>query len=88
MDATRKIPQEQLLLIDEFQLDLRKRGISLNQKELLVESIEFTLQNRDKFIRHLTKHDNTKEKTMKLLEKSKKKYDFEKDWMEEIDTTL
>ncbi len=88
MDTSRKIAQEEIVLLDEFQLHLQRRGIASNQKRLIEESIRFSLEHEEQFVQRLQKKkDNTKEMTERFLQQAKK-FDFGKDWLEEIDISL
>ena len=52
MDATRKIPNEDIKLLDEIQMGLKKRDIKITQKELIDKAIKFSLRdNREDFIK-------------------------------------
>lgn len=85
-DTTRKIPTESILLLDELEFHLRKRGFRVNQKKLISSSIAFVAQHQRDFLRYLEKRkDNTQQQTEKFLQHAKE-FDFGKDWMEEIDT--
>ncbi len=86
MDVPRKIPQEDIILLNEFQTQLQRRGIKTNQKKLIDASIRFALAHQKKFIYSLQpRKDNTKEKTQQLLN-STKRIDLGKEWLNEIDT--
>ena len=52
MDVTRKIPNEDIKLLDEIQMGLKKRDIKITQKELIDKAIKFSLRdNREDFIK-------------------------------------
>ncbi len=88
MDTTRKISEQDIRLLDEFQVHLKRRGISVSQKKLIDESIHFALEHEQELLLRLgKKKDNTREMTEKFL-KHAKKFDFGKKWMEEIDISL
>ncbi len=88
MDTTRKISEQDVMLLDEFQVHLKRRGMAVSQKRLIDESIRFALEHKQGLLLRLKKKkDNTKEMTENFL-KHAKKFDFGKDWMEEIDTSL
>ncbi|MBI2140715.1 hypothetical protein HYU14_07370 [Candidatus Woesearchaeota archaeon] len=88
MDTSRKIPQEEILLLDELEIELKKKGIQTTQKELLRKSIRFFVEHKPLWEPELrSKKDNTSEMVKKFLSNAKK-FDFGKNWMEEIDTSL
>lgn len=84
-DTTRKISGESILLLDELELHLRRRGLKVNQKKIISASIAFVAQREKDFLRYIQKKDNTKEQTEKFLQHAKE-FDFGKNWMEDIDT--
>lgn len=84
-DTTRKIPKESILLLDELELNMRRRGLKMNQKEMIRASIAFVAQREKDFLKYIQRKDNTKEQTEKFLQHAKK-FDFGKKWMEDIDT--
>lgn len=84
-DTTRKIPMESILLLDELEMHLMRRGVKVNQKNIISASIAFVAQREKDFLRYIQKKDNTKEQTEKFL-KHAKEFDFGKNWMEDIDT--
>ncbi len=89
MDTSRKIPEETVLLLDELQVHLKRRGINTNQKQIIDASIKFAARNEEmlaKAINQKPKKDR-KEMTERFL-KHAKKFDFGKNWLEEIDTAL
>lgn len=77
------------MLLDQFQLQLSRRGLKVSQKKLIDQSIRYALSHQEDFITGLRKknEDNTKKMTKKLLVHAKK-YDLGENWLEEIDTTL
>ena len=84
--TTRKISVQSILLLDELQLHLKRRGYAVNQKKLIDESIKFAVQHQDKLLTSLEKKkDNTQEMTERFLRHAKQ-FDFGKHWMEDIDT--
>lgn len=87
MDTTRKIPNEEIMILDELQMQLKKRGVEVTQKELIVEGIKMLNEDKGRLLLRLKKKDNTKEMTERFL-KNAKKFDFGKNWMEEIDTSI
>ncbi len=87
MDTARKILKDDVLLLDELQSHLSRRGIKTSQKALISEGIKLLAENEDKVVERLKKKDNTKEMTERFL-KNAGKYDFGPNWLEEIDTTL
>lgn len=87
MDVSVKISEEDVVLVDDLKSHLRKQGIRVTKKRLIDESIKFALENEDIILKRLKKKDNTKEMTERFL-KNEGKFDFGKNWMEEIDTTL
>ncbi|MBI2138645.1 hypothetical protein HYU13_03590 [Candidatus Woesearchaeota archaeon] len=46
MDTSRKIPWEEILLLDEVEVELKKKGIRTTQKELLRKSIRFFIEHK------------------------------------------
>jgi len=71
MDVSRKIPKEDINLLNELQVGLRRRDINLSQKDLIDRAIKFSLKdNRQDFI-----------KTLKF-DKLKKHKDEKKMWDE------
>ena len=89
MDISTKIPKEDLLKINELKLELMKRDISVNQKELVDMAIKFSLKRKKDYINELIRNKkgfkmkNTKEMVEEFLDLPK--VDFGKDWMKEID---
>ncbi|MBU2639383.1 MAG: hypothetical protein KKG75_01605 [Nanoarchaeota archaeon] len=58
MDVTRKIPEEDVKLLNELQEGLRKRDIKLSQKSLIDKAIKFSLkENREDFIKMIKMKD-------------------------------
>lgn len=54
MDITRKIPKEDIELLDELQEGLRKRDIKITQKDLIDNAIKFSLkENKPEFIDYI-----------------------------------
>ena len=54
MDVSRKIPDEDIKLLNELQVGLMKRDIKVSQKELIDKALKFSLQeNRQDFIKTL-----------------------------------
>lgn len=52
MDITRKIPEEDIKLLNELQDGLRRREIKISQKELIDRAIKFSLKdNREDFVK-------------------------------------
>ena len=52
MDISRKIPGEDIKLLNELQEGLRRRDIKISQKELIDKAIRFSLEeNREDFIK-------------------------------------
>ncbi|MDO8642477.1 MAG: hypothetical protein Q7R76_02690 [Candidatus Woesearchaeota archaeon] len=87
-DTTRRIARESVLLLDELQIHLKHRGISVAQKTLIEKSIEIAAEHQEELASRLgKKQDNTRERITQLL-KSIKPIDLGKNWLEEIDTTL
>ena len=87
-ETARKIATECILLLDELQLHLKRRGITVPQKTLIAKSIEIAAEHEDELVMKLAKkEDNTRERFVNLL-KSIKPVDLGKNWLEEIDTTL
>ena len=77
------------MILDELQTQLKRRGVEVNQKELIVEGIKMLNENKRDLILRLKKKDNTKEMTEKFLETARKnRVDLGKNWLEEIDTSL
>lgn len=63
MDVSRKIPEEDIKLLNELQVGLMRRDIKISQKELIDKALKFSLQeNRQDFIKTL-KTDKLKKKT-------------------------
>ncbi|MBS3139003.1 hypothetical protein J4207_04835 [Candidatus Woesearchaeota archaeon] len=87
MDVSIKIPQEDLVLIEDLKLHLRKLGIVVSKKQLIGESIKLAAEREDVLLQRIKRKDNTKELTERFL-KNEASFDFGKHWMEEIDTTL
>ncbi len=85
-DVTRKIPEESIMQLDELQLNWRRRGINTTQKALIKESIALATEQPQELMERIQKKkkDNTAELFGKIL-KNKGKYDFGKNWLEEID---
>jgi predicted solute-binding protein len=85
-DTTRKIPDEDILLLDEVQLHFKRRGMPVSQKQLISESIKFAAEHEKELIQRLHRNhkDNTKEMTERFLKRAKS-IDFGKNWMEELD---
>lgn len=86
MDVTRKIPREDIKLLDELQSGLKKRDIRISQKELIDKAIKFSLkENKEDFIKMLktkTLHRDMSEKILwsRLLNyKARIKGDFIKE---------
>lgn len=62
MDVTRKIPEEDIKLLNELQEGLRRRDIKVSQKDLIDKAIKFSLkENREDFIKMI--------KTKKIMKK-------------------
>jgi len=75
-------------MLDELEIELKKKGIQTTQKELLRKSIRFFVEHKPLWEPELKgKKDNTNEMVKKFLSNAKK-FDFGKNWMEEIDTSL
>ena len=52
MDISRKIPEEDIRLLNELQAGLMRRDIKISQKELIDKAIKFSLKNnRENFIK-------------------------------------
>lgn len=86
-DTARKIPHDAVILLDELQAHLKRRGIKVTQKELIAMSVKLASRQEGALRSLLRKpKDNSREMTAKFLRHSKK-FDFGKNWMEEIDTT-
>jgi len=61
-DVSTKIPKEDLRLVNELQMGLRKRDIKMTQKELIDKAIKFSfMENRQDFVKML-KMDRLKRK--------------------------
>ncbi len=89
MDTTRKIPKEEIMILDELQIQLKKRGVEVTQKELIVEGIKMLNEDKEGLLLRLKRKDNTKEMTEKFLEIARKnRVDLGKNWLEEIDISL
>ena len=74
MDIIRKIPKEDIELLNELQEGLRKRDIKITQKDLIDNAIKFSLMdNRQEFMGYI--------KSMKMR-KIKKTHDEERLWRE------
>lgn len=54
MDVSRKIPRDDIKLLDELQSGLKKRDIKISQKDLIDKAIKFSLkENKEDFIKML-----------------------------------
>ena len=87
-NVSRKLYQEDILLLNELETAMLRRGIKTSQKELIDKSIKFVATQREHFLEFVKEKakDNTKELVEKFLSHPKK--DFGKNFLEEIDTTL
>lgn len=75
------------LLLDEIEMKLKRKGEKTTQKELIHKAI-VRLAEGEGLVKKLSrKKDNTPEMVAMLLANAGK-FDFGKNWMEEIDTTL
>ena len=88
-ETSRKISEASITLLDEWQAHLRRRGITVSQKDLIDESIHIAVKNEEAMIERLKKKtkDNTADNLKRFLQHAGK-FDFGKNWLEEIDTTL
>ena len=91
MDVTRKIPKEDIQLLNELQNSLSKRDIKTSQKDLIDKAIKFSLKyNKDSFIL-MIKDKGMKEKISekKLFDKwLKSDVKIKGDIIKEHDTTI
>ena len=87
MDCSVKIPEEDIVLIEHLKANLRQRGIYVTKKQVIDESIKFALKNKDALVEKLQRSDNTREKTEHFLRR-KARFDFGKNWMQEIDSSV
>ena|SRR3989338_2044498 len=87
MDTSRKILHEDILLLDEIEMKLKKKGEKTTQKELIHKAIVQLAEGEGLVKKPSRKKDNTPEMVDMLLANAGK-LDFGKNWMEEIDTTL
>ena len=87
-DVSRKIYREDVVLLDELETALLRRGIKTSQKELIDKSIKFVAGEKERFLEFINRKekDNTKELVERFLSHPKK--DFGKNFLQEIDTTL
>jgi hypothetical protein len=85
-DVSRKLYGENIITLNEMQNYFLRRDIKTTHKELISKSIEFSSENKNKFLELFKnkKKDNTKENIEKWL--SMPKVDLGNNWMEEIDT--
>lgn len=90
MDTSIKIPQDDLILINELKNELQKNNIKTTQKNLIDKSIKFSLYRRKEFLSEIMKKEHKKDNTKEQVEKflKGKRFDLEEKWLEEIDTTL
>ncbi len=89
MDTTRKLPEEDILVLDSLQLHLRQKGIKVSQKALITQSIKFASEHEREIQKRLHNKgkDNTQANTERLL-RVIQPVKLGKNWLEEIDTTL
>lgn len=91
MDVSRKIPEEDIKLLGELQVGLRRRDIKISQKELIHKAIKFSLkENRQDFMKmikmkKLMKENNEKELWERFLNS---KVRIKGDILKEHDTIL
>lgn len=87
-DVSRKLYREDILLLNELETAMLRRGLKTSQKELIDKSIKFVAIQKERFLEFVKQKekDNTKELVEKFL--SHPKRDFGKNFLEEIDTTL
>lgn len=91
MDVSRKIPEEDIKLLGELQVGLRRRDIKISQKELIDKAIKFSLkENREDFVKMLKMKTITRkiegEKLLKEFLDSKVR--IKGDFIKEHDTIL
>ncbi len=88
-DTSRKLSETSITLLDEWQAHLRKRGFTVSQKDLIDESIHVAVENENAVLERLKKKkgDNTVDNLRRFLQHAGK-FDFGKNWLEEIDTTI
>ena len=88
-DASRKLYQEDILLLKEMEMSLLRRNIKINQKELIGGSVRFALANKEAFLKYVSEKGG-EDRTRELFEKwlKRKPVDFGKNFLEEVDTTF
>ena len=87
-DVSRKLYRQDILLLNELETAMLRKGLKTSQKELIDLSIKFVADQKGRFLEFIQQKgkDNTKELVEKFLSHPKK--DFGKNFLEEIDTTL
>ena len=87
MDTSRKISKEDILLLDEMEIDLRRKGEEKSQKVLIHEAIVNLARERGFLEMPTKKYDNTPQMVDRIL-RHEKSIKAGKNWMEEIDTSI
>lgn len=88
MDSSIKIPEGDLILINELKNELLRQKVKMTQKDLLDKSLKFSLERKEEFMSELLgkQKSNSKEATERFLQG--KKFDFGDKWLEEVDAIL
>lgn len=86
MDISRKLYKEDIILLNEMETELLRKDKRVSQKDLIHKSIEFAVENKNKFLNYIfgRKKGDRKIMTEKFL--SLPKIDLGENWMGEIDT--
>lgn len=86
-DVSRKLYREDILMLNELETAMLRRGVKTSQKELIDKSIKFAAEKKEEFLKYLTedKKDNTGELIRRFL--NSPRVDFGKNFLEEIDRT-
>lgn len=86
-DVSRKLYREDILMLNELETAMLRRGVKTSQKELIDKSIKFAAEKKEEFLKYLTegKKDNTGELIQRFL--NSPRVDFGKNFLEEIDRT-
>lgn len=87
MDISRKLYKEDIILLNEIETELLRRDKRISQKDLIHKSIEFAVENKNRFLNYIfgRKKKYTREEMVNGL-LSLPKVDLGENWMEEIDT--